>query len=220
MKVVSATFRGTDQEINQDAVMVNGSFVEGEQVIKGDLTSNLIFVADGMGGLREGHLASRCVCETVASELRHYSEITSELLNEAFIRAHIDLLNLSRSRHGFTCMGSTLCAVVVSDTSYLIANVGDTRCYLSRDGILEIVTKDDHIDPQESSVLSQCMGGAGHKQPVPHIRTIERVSADALIICSDGFYKELNVESVLNTDTLEILGKQTLDDATFVLLQN
>ena len=81
----------------------------------------------------------------IESSLRSHMEERSLrlLLETAIAGANRAVYTRSGQSGGaLTGMGSTLCAAVISDGVALVANVGDSRCYLLRQGELIQVTED------------------------------------------------------------------------------
>lgn len=114
----------------------------------------LYAVADGMGGVSAGEVASRLVVEALA---RHVTRDILEphvapadraadyaaILRTAAEQANMEVYNARQQAH--TSMGSTLVAALLVGTQAYIANVGDSRAYvLSTYGIRQ-VTKDHSL---------------------------------------------------------------------------
>ncbi len=137
MNSYGQTDTGRVRKSNQDSIFLSETPV-------GPL-SNLFMVADGMGGHKAGDFASRFVVDTMVrcmglyksdspvTALRKAIEKTNELL---FLEAQRD-----PDREG---MGSTLVAATVDQDTMYVANVGDSRLYLFRDGLSQI-TRDHSL---------------------------------------------------------------------------
>ena len=218
MKFVAFTQIGLKRSSNQDTVLVNDKMVQEGELIQGEFDHGGIIVADGMGGLRDGKLASQAVAQGMLSEVLSLQLINRQTLVESVNRVHYSLLELSRSRHGFTCMGSTLCAFIITPDVNFIVNVGDTRCYEFGKNGLDLLTVDDHVDPGESSVLSQCIGGTGRRIPKPHIKEITSCMDSSYILCTDGFYKEVDIEKLLIPEREDTPILKTQDDCSFLVI--
>jgi hypothetical protein len=98
-------------------------------------------------------------------------------------------------------MGTTLTAVAVSnDGQYVIANVGDSRTYLYREGRLRRLTRDQSLvqalidrgmlseqdarrHPQRPVVLEAL---DGVQRPLPPLQLVQARPGDRLLLCSDG----------------------------------
>ena len=106
----------------------------------------LLAVSDGMGGHQAGEVASALVLESLQRELdagRARDRPTSSSRTRC-MRANRRVHNAARSaeRHG---MGATLTAVFIRGTEAFIAEVGDSRGYLLRNGRLRQITRDQSM---------------------------------------------------------------------------
>lgn len=165
-------------------------------------TPRLVAVADGVGGATAGEVASQIVIGEMASlEKRRLVETISDELRSSVLAANEALRFVISCRPYLEGMASTLTVVAISnDGSYLIANVGDSRAYLSRDGALHQLTRDESlvqmliesgaITPEQArthpqrSVVLHALDGAHHQElELSHHRA---VAGDRLLLCSDG----------------------------------
>jgi PPM family protein phosphatase len=108
----------------------------------------LALVADGMGGHAHGELASRMAADAFEQSLgrvggsgAHIGE-TVERLQNAFREANQRVADHPESGQGAAQMGTTLVTAIFAHGRVVIGNVGDSRCYRLRDGILEALTED------------------------------------------------------------------------------
>lgn len=162
----------------------------------------LLAVADGMGGMAAGDLASAIAIETIAA-------LDTEVPDNRLVEALGDAMETAnqRIRHAATedpareGMGTTLTALLFSatGTAVALAHVGDSRAYLLHQGRLEQMTKDDTfvqmlvdegvITAEQASshprraVVTQALQG----EPVLPAYTINTPSVgDRWMLCSDG----------------------------------
>jgi PPM family protein phosphatase len=112
---------------------------------------DLFVVADGMGGHQGGEVASRLAIETLQVA---YQDATTESLADAIAVANHRIRNEGDADPNLRGMGTTVVALALladesdvdsddddADLKHLvIANVGDSRAYLFRDGGLTQVT--------------------------------------------------------------------------------
>ena len=157
----------------------------------------LVAVADGMGGHAAGDVASALAIEALLAALEDGKD-----LEQAFTAANERVHSKSQEpgKHG---MGTTMVAVVVDADEFIVANVGDSRCYLlAADGIKQL--SEDHSFVAEAMKRGQSEEEAqASKFRDALTRSIgidDDVQVDtfgpfpvendtALFLCSDGLYK-------------------------------
>lgn len=193
---------GQTRDHNEDCVAV--AIPENETLaVKG----SLYLVADGMGGHQAGEVASQRAAESIVDE--YYADSNTDIaasLSYALRRANTDLYQMAQFDLQQAGMGTTAVAAVVRGLEVHIANVGDSRAYLLRDGELIQITKDhsfvqEQIDANiitpeaarthpKRNVITRALG---HKPDV-QVDTFQgqMVPGDLLLLCSDGLSGTLN----------------------------
>ena len=192
MNSYGQTDTGRVRKSNQDSIFLSETPV-------GPL-SNLFMVADGMGGHKAGDFASRFVVDTMVrcmglyksdspvTALRKAIEKTNELL---FLEAQRD-----PDREG---MGSTLVAATVDQDTMYVANVGDSRLYLFRDGLSQITRDHSLVEEMVSlgklernsesyrsqkNIITRAMGVKDEAEADFYEFRISR--GDKILMCTDG----------------------------------
>ncbi|HEX8997056.1 MAG TPA: protein phosphatase 2C domain-containing protein [Ktedonobacterales bacterium] len=151
------------------------------------------------------HLLESVVMEHYADKLRLAVEHSSQAI--------VDYGNEHREARG---MGATVTSALVIDGQAFIANVGDSRTYLLRDGKLDRVTRDHslvqrlveagQIEPDDvydhpSRNLIYRSLGAGHAAVDVDIFVEKLRAGDALLLCSDGLWEMIRdpiLEKLIN----------------------
>ncbi len=203
---------------NEDCVFVSQGIVAPAQVPFG-----LFVVADGMGGHANGQEASLLAIETTVDELlprvrkgQTDGDSWGELLRHAVEQANLAVYQRSRQKQAD--MGTTLTAALIVGNIAFIANVGDSRTYLYRQGKgLEQITQDHSIvarlvangtiapddiytHPDRNKVYRGL--GASLSIEVDIFRETLQ-NGDALLLCSDGLWEmvpdEQQLAAVLST---------------------
>lgn len=189
----SATDVGRRRSINQDMVLVS---------------ERVFAVADGMGGHQGGEVASLAAVEALRDAFRERP--TMEGLVEAVRAANSAVETRAQSSADLRNMGTTLTALVLLDDAeddlLAIANIGDSRAYLLRNGELSQLT-DDHSVPQEllrQGQLSEAEAATDPRRNIltrvlgasfgdgPDIQNLIPYTGDRLLLCSDGLYNEVD----------------------------
>ncbi len=153
--------------------------------------AQLLTIADGLGGLSHGDMASRmaiavmnsvCAAGLTICDWQDDRQIES-VLAQAVQRAGEVVARQASKRE---CrMGTTLCAALVLDeTRAWIINVGDSRCYLLRDGEVAQLSR-DQTDGERVHAL-----GSPHSPAV--IDRLEMCPGDRLLLCTDGIWRPLS----------------------------
>ncbi|HUD69379.1 MAG TPA: protein phosphatase 2C domain-containing protein [Acidimicrobiales bacterium] len=177
------------------------------------VSDDLVLIADGMGGYAGGEVAAAIAAEVVESSFAGNATPTG--LETAVLDANRRIFERG-VEPGLEGMGTTLVAagMVLSGgrTRLLVANVGDSRGYLLRDGALRQLTE-DHSVAAELVRLGRIDEGEGAEHPGRHVLTkvlgvdrdvepdlieLEPFQGDRLLLCSDGLSNELDDTGILS----------------------
>ena len=176
--------------------------------------SAIFLVADGMGGHAAGEIASQLAASTVEEVLSGGdSEFPpQELLQFAVQKANADVFETQRVRPECRGMGSTLTVLVFRGNQYHVAQVGDSRAYLLRSGILNQLTQDHSLVwPLYKSAIISKEDIARHPQKNLITRSIgtqpqveadlqagDALAGDVYVLCSDGLTDVLSDQEIQN----------------------
>ncbi len=214
--------------------------------------SALFVVADGMGGHDGGEIASSLAVQTICRVAGHREatapppvEAMENLLDEAFQSANNTVKEQAESKG--SDMGTTLVSMlVIDDRVAFLANVGDSRAYLLRNGSLHQLTRDHSLVAKmvergrltaeearhhpHSNILLRTVGT--ERDVEIDIFKVELEVNDRLLMCSDGLWGEVedrDMEAILNTyDDLRLATRELVrashhgggkDNVTLVLYQ-
>lgn len=178
----------------------------------------LLLVADGMGGAAGGALASRTAVERVRQVmgngwLRERQRIPREFaayLVRALEEANRTLHTLASEQPELTGMGTTATAAGILDDFLFLAQVGDSRAYLVRNGRARQLTRDQSVvqelldagamteDEAERSaqrhVILQALGAAAKVEVDLTYQQLR--DGDTILVCSDGLSRVLSPEEL------------------------
>src|SRR6185369_3332674 len=107
---------------------------------------HVVALADGIGGMPAGELASDVVVRALAAlDAGETAEVPDpiEALPSTVEAANQQIHELSEADVAKDGMGTTVTALMLAGDEVALINVGDSRCYLERDGELYRLTKDD-----------------------------------------------------------------------------
>ena len=192
LRTASRVEIGTVRADNEDAVVA---------------TDRLVVVADGMGGPPGGEVASAVAVSLVEAAFTGASLDELGAAVRAANRAIWDRAGASPELEG---MGSTICALGLVDGSLAVVNVGDSRAYLWRDGVLIRLTEDHtvtaeavrrgELSEQEAlghphrSVLTRALGVGPDVELDGALRPT--ADGDRFVVCSDGLFNEVSDDEI------------------------
>ncbi|MFW6010403.1 MAG: PP2C family protein-serine/threonine phosphatase, partial [Gemmatimonadota bacterium] len=177
---------------------------------------SLLLVADGMGGAAGGQVASRmaatCVYEMLSGGWvpgpSSGPEAFRAQLVEAAEQANTRVHEWSLRHDQYRGMGSTLTLAGVLDDAVHLAQVGDSRAYLIRNGEPRQLTEDQTVVQQlldagaldeaeaerspQRHVLLQALGPESRVQVATSSQQLRH--GDVLLLCSDGLSGVLDAE--------------------------
>jgi PPM family protein phosphatase len=174
----------------------------------------LAAVADGVGGAAAGEVAS----QTLINALIHVDKCRlrgrlEDALAEGIARGNETIRFIAGCRPAMAGMSTTVTAVALGDERCVVANLGDSRTYLLRDGALTQLTHDDSwvqlmIDsgeltpeaardhPRRSLVLAAL---DGEPDRGPCLTSFEARPGDRLLLCSDGLSDVVDDDAIATT---------------------
>lgn len=162
----------------------------------------IFLVADGMGGHAAGEVASRITASVMEESLSSSGILpdAEELLQLAVQNANARVYDAQNHRPDYRGMGSTLTALIFRGNHYYIAQVGDSRAYILRNGSLIQITRDhsvvwqlyeDNLISKEDlsrhprkNLITRSIGT--HPQVEAEFFSDTVLENDVFVICSDG----------------------------------
>jgi len=167
----------------------------------------LLAVADGVGGMNAGEVASETAIDTLAARFHAGGpENPRKWMGQALRAANLAVFDRSHTDPAYRSMQTTLTAVLIQDDEVAIGHVGDSRAYRFRDGGVQQLTQDHtHIvDLMRVRLitLEQSMHHPARHQltrslgaePIVSIDIqVDRARAgDTYVVCSDGIWGTLS----------------------------
>ena len=195
------------------------------------LGNGLAGVADGMGGHNGGEIASAGLRDGLLREIKD-CQPDCLTLQEAVKTINLELWKQQENDSSLSGMGTTLTVIWPAEKEMIIGQIGDSRAYLLREGVLTQVT-DDHsmvADMVRKGVLTEEQAACHpmrnyitravgtEENIVIDLKKHNRKQGDRWLICSDGLYGMINRTQLLEimmTDDLE----QTADDLLQAAMQ-
>ncbi|GIJ22201.1 PP2C family protein-serine/threonine phosphatase [Micromonospora lutea] len=173
----------------------------------------LLAVADGMGGMAAGDVASNIVIGAMAPLDEDVpGDALVDALRSAVGTANQQLRETVEANPQLEGMGTTLTATLFSGSKLGMVHIGDSRAYLLRDGEFAQITKDDtyvqmlvdegRISPEEASshpqrsLLTRALDG---RDIDPEYSVRQVLTGDRYLICSDGLSGVVSAETIGET---------------------
>lgn len=173
----AASSVGRVRESNEDSCLV-------------DVGARFFLVADGMGGHAAGEVASALAVSSAARFLTANGPASEAMVIEAVRVANRAVLEAARANPSQKGMGTTFVALVgADDGSWIVAHVGDSRCYELRGTAMTQITEDHSFGRH---VLARAVGIDADVQ----VDTAVRPGGARFLLCSDGLNGEIGSEAI------------------------
>ncbi len=248
-KLGAQTNVGCVRTNNEDNFVVSADLSAGEWLLPRDCHTlftlgdkgAMLVVADGMGGLDAGEIASRIAVDTM-KEFFSADKITDEIvkddstihkyMHEAVVAADNAIKIRSKEERGVKSMGTTLVAAWLFDGYANVVWCGDSRGYLFNpvSGLTQ-VTKDHScvqelvdsgrllpeyaFDHPDSNIITRSLGNP-QKAANPDFIRFPLQEGEVLLLCTDG------LNSMLRDEEIEAVMQETsneIDTCTKALIQ-
>ena len=196
----------------------------------------LAVVADGVGGSAGGETASRLAVEVatryIAQGMQCYYASRGDgddallvALQDAAMQCHADLLSLGGEQPELAGMATTLTLWLgVWPRAYLL-QVGDSRCYLLRDGELTQISRDQTMAQElvEAGVMARAeaartrwahtlSSAIGGRQTAPIVTRLDQQWGNVGLLCSDGLTSHVSDERIRDRLRTMTSARQVCED--------
>src|SRR5436190_17350218 len=224
VQVFGRTDVGRTREHNEDAFVIadltrnDTSLQPAVRDHRVGAKGTLFMVADGMGGAAAGEIASQMATDIVIKELRDNwlpleqpsTDAFARCLKAATQKANQMIHAYATSHQEYRGMGTTATiAGLLADTLYL-AQVGDSRGYLVRDGAAKQITKDQSLmqklieagelteeEAAQSERRNIILQALGPESTIKVDLTFQRLRrGDTLVLCSDGLSGQVTRDDI------------------------
>jgi len=209
-----------------------------------DLRYGIFVVCDGMGGQAAGEVASKLGVDTLLSYFRRaaqtgeYQQAGAPMdglskegtaLASAIRLANHTIFETGQQQTASAGMGSTLVAALIKGNALSIANVGDSRIYLIRQGVIQQLTQDHSLvmeqvrrgyltreQAEHSEMQNIILKALGSEESVdPDVEDLVVLAGDTLLMCSDGLTKYIHDNEILQM----VSAGETLSQRCSALIQ-
>lgn len=178
----------------------------------------VLVVADGMGGAAAGEIASEMAVEAVLDTFRAQwmqnvgrdTDTFVETIRDAADTANHRIFAYAGAHPEHAGMGTTATIAGLLGNSLYLAQVGDSRAYIVRDGTAQQITKDQSLMQQlieagemtpdqaevseRRNIILQALGPDSTVRPDFTQQPLAR--GDTLVLCSDGLTTHLRASDI------------------------
>ena len=182
---------------------------------------NLFIVCDGMGGYDGGDIAARISCEEIYAQLS-----LGRSIDESIASAN-ERINEQMQIVGTDKMGCTVAACLIRNNEIHIFWCGDSRVYIIRDGKVDFVTKDHSMLEEIKTIRPLTLSDItryshiitrslmGNVTDIVDKIVLPLQGDMRIMICSDGFHKELDDDIIATIDVEEVVKDNEMFDDNY-----
>lgn len=224
----SATIIGK-REYQQDALAT--SFVPGEE-------KYIAVLCDGMGGMNGGEQASALCVDIMINAFNSGVDFVPMFFQENIIEIDDAVASICDEYGNPIGAGSTLISVIIDKDDFYWASVGDSHIYVIRgDEMLRVNTEHNYMlelqravsrgeitqeealsDPKKDALISY-MGMGGVYLMDINQKPLKLYKNDIIVLCSDGLYRALSDDEILDTVKRYISSPQLTADVLVDMVQ-
>ncbi len=213
IKAYAKTDVGKARDINEDSYYITEDSFSNLQ---------LFILADGMGGVNGGEIASKLAINSAKSyiennikDVQKDKESLTQLVASSAEYANMIVYEKSKEIKEFEGMGTTLEICLIYNNRAFIAHIGDNRIYRIRNNFMRqltqdhsyvqtlvkqgTITKDEAETHPKKNILVKALGCNAFVEPDMMIRGFQK--DDILVICSDGLTNMVSQDEIFKSVT-------------------
>lgn len=169
-----------------------------------------LIVCDGMGGHNKGDVAAKMAVDYLVNAFRMKQKFSSIFSCRIWLQREIKKINkkiyeLSLQDEKYHSMGTTIVCIIIKESQFVVAHMGDSRAYILKDGRLNQLTEDQtYVDylyrsgkiseeemktHEKKNILTNALGIF----PTVNldIKT-HKYNKETILLCSDGLYNTVS----------------------------
>lgn len=219
LKISAISDKGCVREHNEDMILV-GDYLFRDKSYRTIVDLNeksgkyLVAIADGMGGHNAGEVASEIVLQKVSEKIGSLemnlteAELASKI-SEWAKEIHLYILTEGQKNIERKGMGTTFIGLLFYEGNLYYVNVGDSRLYRYRGGMLMQISKDHSLreltnNPEiPSDIIVNSFGGGEEIFVEFKVASKKIIEGDIFLLCSDGLsdmVTDEEIEEILNEE--------------------
>ena len=245
MKILAFTHNGLQYDHNEDSYLVNGACRYMEKLNgEADIYSAAVF--DGVGGANAGEVASVLASKLAAKNIK--PQLSDEALKQVLADVNAAIVNEAQTHPTQAGMACTVAGVLFRRENTVIYNIGDSKVFKIKNGIMMQLTLDDtyaafmartygtrYVPAENDHRIVAYLGNPEYSDEQPHINVISALGRDELyFLCTDGVTDYIDadeLEEILTDPTMPleeksrnisraVLENGARDNFTFIMLKN
>lgn len=217
----------------------NEDYCMGEVIETEEGSIGIFALADGMGGHKKGEVASKIAVDSIIYFLKENilrdrgikMDYLDDVIKQGYNYANKEIYSKSLEDESFEGMGTTLVVTVVYKNQAVIANVGDSRCYLLHDGEFRKITRDHSVVEElvnanliteeearthpRRNQITRAMGV--DEMIIVDIFREQVEKEDMLLLATDGLtgcVEDKRIKDIISQDTdIRILSQELINEA-------
>lgn len=190
--------------------------VKNEDAFWYDSDRGIFVIADGLGGLQGGEIASSMAVHIISQRLTQAIDIgltddrLADEMHDSFRFASNEIFQRASESEELQGMSCSVVVAILQDNHCLIAHAGDTRAYLMFENTLHQITVDDtpvaamvkrgYLLPEKArshSMKNFLLKSLGNETPVEaNLSQFPVKSRERLLLCSDGLWAMVDKETI------------------------
>lgn len=174
-------------------------------------------IADGMGGHNAGEVASKIAVESTIKYINSLYELNDieKILIDAIDCSNSEIYEMSMCNNELNGMGTTITACLIKGMDMVVANVGDSSCYIIKDNKINKVTKDHSLVQQlidegsiteneavrhpNKNIITRALGTS--MSVIVDTFKINLKGVSKIILCTDGLTNEVSADEIYDIIT-------------------
>lgn len=238
MRILGLSKKGI-KEKNEDCYLLDNKCFYNESI---DIDCcKCVFVFDGVGGGKDGLMASICARDYLCNKFDFITTASNEAIAQILMDINKNITtNIPNS-------GTTIAGIIINNTNLKVINIGDSKVYRIRMDIVKQLTHDDtyyqylknindvNCDKYKNShIITACLGMETLNNKNIHIKDIDFgiMEGDIFVICTDGVSdlvseetildickKNNNISNIMSSLEKEVIDKGMHDNYTLIVLE-
>lgn len=182
----------------------------------------LFVVADGMGGMSAGEVASQLVIDAVKQTFLDLGSVdlsnagvVKQFIRQTIIKADVLMKKHAQANPDTAGMGSTIVLIWLLGETVYVGWCGDSRayCYNAQNGLVRLthdhsyvqelvdkglLSEEDAFDHPHSNIITRSLGDSG-EEAEPEVKSYPIHTGDIFLLCSDGLCGLLQDQEIEHT---------------------